>query len=104
MKKIFQLTLLGITISACSSNEAPVTELNKDHSIETTMETKSIKDSVVVLISTQQVYLNGNQIKTIVHSDTIPFPGNKTDVIEDENGNEKTVLVPKEYEFFVTVK
>ena len=104
MKKIFQLVVLGVAFSACSSNEAPVTQLNKDHSIETTLETKNIKDSIVVLVSTQHVYLNGNQIKTIIHSDTIPFPGNKTETIEDDNGNEKSIVMPKEYEFFVTVK
>lgn len=105
---IFPLQIIivaaAVTISGCSNNDAPVTQLNKDHSIETTLETKKISDSLVVLISRQNVYLKGKQVKTIVHADTIPFPGNKKETIEDDNGNEQSVVMPIEYEFFVTVK
>ncbi len=106
MKKhllFFSILVLSIIIFGCSDDKA-VTEITKDQSIEITLETQSLADTAVLLISKQNVYLKGQNVKTITHTDTLPFPGFKTEEIEDEQGNTKSATLPKEYEFFITVK
>jgi len=56
-----------------------------------------------LLLTHQNVYIKGNLIKTLVKRDTLPALGDSIQTIE-EDGNDKTVRLPKEYEFFVTVK
>ncbi len=106
MKSISLLSLLLISsflISSCSDDK-PVTELTKDQSIEITFNTKSLSDTAVLLTTNKNIYLKGSLLKSIITTDTLPFPGMKTEEIEDDNGNTKNVTIPKEYEFFITVK
>lgn len=106
MKNISLISLLIISsflISSCSDDK-PVTELTKDQSIEITFNTKSLSDTAVLLTTNKNIYLRGSLLKSIVTTDTLPFPGMKTEEIEDDNGNTKNVTIPKEYEFFITVK
>lgn len=91
-------------IFASCSDDKPVTELTKDQSIEIAFDTKSLSDTAVLLTTKKNIYLKGVMIKSIVTTDTLPFPGMKTEEIEDDNGNTKNVTMPKEYEFFITVK
>jgi len=43
-------------------------------------------------------------VKSILRSDTIPALGDSLQNVEEDNGYEHAVMIPKEYEFFVTVK
>lgn len=106
MKKsavICSFIICSIWLVSCSDDK-PVTELKKDQSIEIVFDTKSLSDTAVLLTTKKNIYLKGILIKSIMNTDTLPFPGMKTETIEDDNGNEKSVTMPKEYEFFITVK
>ncbi len=101
---VISALLMGSFLMASCSDDKPVTELTKDQSIEIVFDTKSLSDSAVVLTTKKNIYLKGAMIKSIITTDTLPFPGMKTESIEDDNGETKTVTMPKEYEFFITVK
>lgn len=100
---ISALLMSSFVIASCSDDK-PVTELTKDQSIEITFETKTLADTAVLLTTKKNIYLKGAMIKSIITTDTLPFPGMKTESVEDDNGETKTVTMPKEYEFFITVK
>ena len=103
MKNLLLLLLTIILICSCSEKEPAVATLKKDKAIEVTFETQRLGDSAVLLLTHQNVYIKGNLIKTLVKRDTLPALGDSIQTIE-EDGNDKTVRLPKEYEFFVTVK
>jgi hypothetical protein len=42
--------------------------------------------------------------KEIVTSDTLKSLGTEAKDVEDENGDEKNVIAPKDYELYITVK
>lgn len=102
MKKIL-LSISVILITACSGKEPAVVNLKKDKAIEVTFQTQRLGDTAVLLLTYQNVYLKGNLVKTMVKRDTLPSPGDSIQNVEVD-GNDKTVRMPKEYEFFVTVK
>ena len=97
------LFAFSVVIAGCSDDK-PVTELTKDQSIEIAFDTKNLSDTAVLLTTKKNIYLKGALVKSIVTTDTLPFPGTKSETIEDDNGNSKNVIMPKEYEFFITVK
>ncbi len=97
------LFVFSVLIVSCSDDK-PVTELTKEQSIEISFDTKNLSDTAVLLTTKKNIYLRGAMLKSIVTTDTLPFPGMKSETIEDDNGNSKNVTMPKEYEFFITVK
>jgi hypothetical protein len=99
----FLLLMMVLTIASCSDKETAVTNLKKEKTIEVTFQTQRLGDTTVLLLTYQHVYLKGNLVKTMVKRDTLPSPGDSIQNLEVD-GNEKTVRMPKEYEFFVTVK
>src|SRR5208282_2516848 len=100
MNKLILLGSMTFAMIACSPKEPPTGKLTKDHSIEVTYETKHLNDSMVLLVRRENIYLHGEKIKMFLRMDTIPSEGDKVkrDTIH------KTIVVPKEYEFYVTVK
>ena len=103
MTKIFICALMIVGFASCENKEPTVSSLNKEHAIEVTLETKQLNSSSVLLITRQNVYVKGNMVKTILRMDTIPSLGDSLQTIE--SGDTKTqAAIPKEYEFFVTVK
>ena len=103
MKYLLFTFIVILTILSCSDKEPAVAALQKDHSIEVSMETKRMGDTAVLLSTKQQVYLKGLLVKTIIKTDTLPLPGDTIQTVESGDST-LTVHVPKEYEFFVTVK
>lgn len=102
MKNLFSLLCIIYLVSSCSK-EPSVAKLKKDKTIEVTFETQRLGDTSVVLLTHQNVYIKGNLIKSVLKRDTLPALGDSIQTVE-EDGNEKQVRLPKEYEFFVTVK
>jgi len=104
MKQLIIPILLVICIVSCSEKEPGISGLNKAHSIEVSLATKKLNDTAEVLITQQNVYVKGRLVKSILRSDTIPALGDSLQNVEEDNGYEHAVMIPKEYEFFVTVK
>jgi hypothetical protein len=103
MKILFFIPLFLLIVTSCSDKEPAVAALQKNHSIEVSMETKRMGDTAVLLSTKQQVYVKGILVKTIIKTDTLPVPGDTIQTVESGDST-ITVRVPKEYEFFVTVK
>jgi hypothetical protein len=103
MKYLFLLTMAVFVLPSCSEKEPAVTSLKKDHSVEILLESKRLADSTVLLITHQNVFVKGKLVKTILHTDTLPAPGDSLQNVEVD-GIDKWVRLPKEFEFFVTIK
>ena len=103
MRNVFFCALLTLGAIACSDKEPAVSSLNKEHSIEVTLETKKLNSSSMLLVTRENVYVKGNLVKTILKTDTIPALGDSIQSVSLGDSETRTAI-PKEYEFFVTVK
>ena len=84
--------------------EPAVKNLDKTHAIAVTYETKQLSDSTVLLIENQNIYVKGKLIKSIARMDTLPALGDSIQAVEDNDDSQTMARIPKEYEFFVTIK
>jgi hypothetical protein len=103
MQTLIKLFVISAIMVACSQTEPPVTSLQKDHAIEVTYQTKHLNGVSVLLIRNENVYLKGQLVKSFIRTDTLPAPGDTTQLVE-QNDTARSIRTPKEYEFFVTVK
>ncbi|MFN0201858.1 MAG: hypothetical protein ACKVTZ_10070 [Bacteroidia bacterium] len=111
MKQTITLLFLGISLSlfttSCneSNNDDTSTfEVNQKGSVQIELTTKHIDKEKDVLITARKIWREGVNIKTDTLRDTIPALGETKEWGEDAEGNEKELTVPRDYEFFVTVK
>ena len=111
--KLFLVALLmAIAFASCEQqqNEDVVKQPEKDGSIELVSSTVHIDAKHDVLKLKYTVWLKGSEYKTFVQNDTIPSLGITTEQADtdstDENGDEvyERVELPKDYQFFITVK
>jgi len=105
IKKISILSLCLLFMFACEEqNEDTTQQTNKDGSIVSTISTKHLNDSADVAIFSIQYYKNGQLVKSSNVFDTIPSLGKTTETVENDEGDEKEVKLPKEYVIYVTLK
>jgi hypothetical protein len=104
LKKILLLPLAVSLLTSCSENEPQTAELKKDGSIEIVFETAHLGDTLDILKTIKWVYVKNNVVKEISEVDTIPFLGKETKEAENDEGEVQKVVVPKDYELFVTIK
>jgi hypothetical protein len=97
-------TCLVVTTSCKEKNEDITSTVNKDGSVETSVEVKHVDDAHDLLVTRHRVWVKNNVYKTVEYTDTIPSLGQENTVAENENGDKKNVAVPKAYEIFITVK
>ena len=101
---IAALVIIYLIIRNSNNDDDPaVRTLDKAHAIEVTYETKHLPDSSVLLITHQNIYVKNQLVKSIVRNDTLPALGDSLQTMEDETSSENA-RIPKEYEFFVTIK
>lgn len=96
------LSLIGI-VSCEEVKEDEVQDVDKNAAIETVLTVEHI-DSADVLITKHKIWKNNKLVREIIKNDTIPALGDTVDVVEDNSGNEKTVKLKKDYEFYITVQ
>ncbi|MDP4267417.1 MAG: hypothetical protein Q8880_08280 [Bacteroidota bacterium] len=113
-KLLFTIAVL-IFLSSCSSDEAPikVKTIDKTGSVEMKLEVKHLKDKDLLCIN-YYVWYNNKIVKIRKVYDTVPqLPLTTTVISETVKNNEdeeeeteisKTVSIPKNYQFFVTLK
>lgn len=98
------MLMAGIALMSCENqNEDVVKAPNKDGSIETVITVTHEKD-FDLLTTTHKVWVKGSLDKHIVKIDTLKNLGSTTQEGEDSDGNTKNISVPKDYEFYITVK
>ncbi len=104
LKYLSIIILAAISLSSCSEeNEDLVKEPNKDGAIETVINVAH-ENGFDILKTTHKVWLKGAIDKELVTSDTLKSLGTEAKDVEDENGDEKNVIAPKDYELYITVK
>ncbi|MGF1924725.1 MAG: hypothetical protein ACQUHE_11145 [Bacteroidia bacterium] len=104
MKKSFFIMLAAVYLSSCSQkNEDIVKEPNKEGSIETVVSVRHEKD-FDILTTTHKVWVKNKLDKTLVKIDTLTSLGMTLADGEDDQGNAIRAAVPKDYEFYITVK
>lgn len=107
MKKQLYFGILFFGLISCENpgdNEDVVQTPSKDGAIETQISIEH-KVGYDLLITTNKIWVKNRIEKTIIRTDTLKSLGNiMVEGDEDENGNIPKVLVPKNYELFITVK
>lgn len=95
---------IGFILFSCNQQkEDVVQEPNKEGAVETIVSIKHEKD-FDILTTTHKVWVKNELDKTIVKIDTLKSLGTTVQEAEDSEGNVKSVTVPKDYEFYITVK
>ncbi len=104
MKTSLLILFLAVFLSSCGQkNEDIVKEPNKEGSIETVVSVRHEKD-FDILTTTHKVWVKNQLDKTLIKIDTLTSLGTTLAKGEDENGNTEQAVVPKDYEFYITVK
>ncbi|GAT63481.1 hypothetical protein [Paludibacter jiangxiensis] len=98
------IVILLVILMSGDDKEPAVKNLDKTHAIAVTYETKQLSDSTVLLIENQNIYIKGKLIKSIARMDTLPALGDSIQAVEDNDDSQTMARIPKEYEFFVTIK
>jgi hypothetical protein len=104
--KLHKILLFALSIFVTACNDTPediVKEPTKDGSIETEINVAH-EQGFDILKTKHKVWNNGTVSKIIESADTLKALGNETKTVEDENGDEKEIVAPKDYEIFITVK
>lgn len=112
MKYIYKLSILSllITLMACNESEnnnddkVQTKDISRDGAIETLVSTTHLNDSTDLLTTSHKIWKNNVMIKETSHTDTLPTLGTMSSEVKDEQGNQKTVVLNKDYEFYITVK
>ena len=102
--KLITLSLAFFTVACTEEKEDVTNAVNKDGSVETAVHIGHIDSVTDELVTTHKVWVKQNEYKTIEYRDTIPSLGVETKEAVNEEGDTKTVSVPKEYEIYITVK
>ena len=99
-----------LTLVACgnkdNSNDDKVQtkDISRDGAIETVVTTEHLNDSTDLLVTSHKIWKNNTMIKETSHTDTLPSLGTMQSEVKDEKGEEKSAILKKDYEFYITVK
>lgn len=99
---LFALSILTVSCEP-AQNEDIVQSPSKDGSIETIVSVKH-EANFDILTTVNKVWVKNSLNKTITKIDTLPSLGITTQEAENDEGETKTVSLPKNYEIYITVK
>ncbi len=98
------LFVLCLFLASCDNDDDKAKAVDPKGSIAVTLSTNHIDSLRDVVTSHYVVWRNGIIAREFDVKDTIPGLGTKITEGENDNGDTKTMVVPKDYDFFVTVK
>lgn len=104
MKKTPLIFCSLIFLLASCNEEREVKDLDRSHSVEVKLSTQRLNDQYTLLVTNENIYKDSRLVKTISRVDTVPSLPDSLQYMVDDEGYERMALIPKEYEFFVTVK
>jgi hypothetical protein len=103
MKKTL-LFLTALSLVSCVE-ETPTTRVDKKGSVVVSYDVVHSSDNVDILRTNVDVYNNTVLVKSYHLSDTIPTLAPVKSIAEnEETGETKEVMVPRDYQFYVTIK
>jgi len=99
---IIVLVLIGIAMVVfiylyINKGKTKLSDLQTDNSVVITYSTQKNDDTSYLIQTHKTIFYKGAKLKEVVDTDTVPNPGSKM----DENTG---IYMPKEYEFFITIK
>jgi hypothetical protein len=94
----------GTALSSCGQKEDLTNTVDHSGSIETSITVEHADSTHDVVLTKHLVWAYGLVCSTIVHRDTVPGLGLVSTEGEDSSGNSRTVVVPKDYQVFITMK
>jgi hypothetical protein len=97
-------TACGIGLPSCGQKEDLTNTVDHSGSIETSITVEHADSTHDVVLTTHKVWANGQVYTTIAHRDTVPGLGLTSTEGTDSTGNTRTVVVPKDYQVFITMK
>jgi len=104
MGSLSLVVIFSLGLGGCNDKSEVVDSVNKAGSVEVVLSSKHLNDSLDVIITTYKVWSKSNVIKSREIVDTVPSLGFTLTEGENDAGETATLKVPKEYEFYVTVK
>ncbi len=104
MNKLLLVIAIATMFASCdNSNEDVVKQPSKDGAIEAQMTTKHC-NGFDILSTEYKVWVKNSLQKDFIVIDTLPSLGTTKEEGEDSDGNTKDIVVPKDYEIYITVK
>lgn len=107
LRKNFNMRLLLILpllwLMSCEEQETEAV-LDKSGSVEIQLSSHRIEGWKDVITRKQIIWVNNSILKETIQRDTVPSLGTTKEWGENEQGEEKEIQVPKEYQFFITIK
>jgi hypothetical protein len=102
---LYTAFVLCLFLASCEDDDdSKAKEVNRQGSVAVTLSTAHL-DSLKDLMTTHYVVWNkGVVVKEFDVKDTIPTLGITSTEGENDNGDTKDMVVPKDYDFFITVK
>jgi hypothetical protein len=101
---LYSALSLCLLLSACEDDDSKATVVDTKGSVAVTLSTMHLNSAKDVMTTHYVVWRYGNKVKEFDVRDTIPSLGLATTEGEDDNGNTEDMVVPKDYDFFITVK
>jgi hypothetical protein len=97
-------TTCAIALPSCGGKEDLTNTVDRSGSIESSITVEHADSTHDVVLTTHKIWANGQVYTTIVHRDTVPGLGLISTEGTDSSGNARTVVVPKDYQIFITMK
>lgn len=104
--RILKIILAVITIVLvvfiylyANKDKTKLSDLQTDNSVVITYSTVKHDDTSYIIQTHKTIFFEGKRIKETADADTVPDPG-----IRMEEAGGTYLKVPKEYEFFITIK
>jgi len=103
---VIMTTLQLLLLISCKErqNKDITDSVNKNGSIESSIEVNHIDSLNDELITRHTVWVKNAPNKVMIYRDTIPSLGKKETTAENSDGDTKKVVVDKAYEIFITIK
>lgn len=102
---LYTIAAACLLLAACDDNDdGKAKDVDKKGSIAVTLSTTHLDSLRDVVDTHYQIWRKGVVIREYDKRDTIQSLGTGVTQGEDDNGNTQSMTVPKDYDFFVTVK
>jgi len=106
-RKLLSLFAVSALLASCVSgqNEDIVKSPEKSEaSVETKISITHLGDKFDIMKTESKIWNKKQLIKRIVKIDTLPGLGTTSEIAENEDGEDSAIVVPKNYQLFITVK